>query len=100
MDLSEAKKIMELNKRFYDLLADDFSRVIKYSWLKIVGKSKLDWGDFYESWGEKGLRYFHSFTRKELSNLFKEVGFQVENIEILNRRSGERNIVVIARKQL
>lgn len=75
-------------------------QLIKYSWLKIVGKSKLDWGDFYEPWGGKGVRYFHSFTRKEISDLFKEVGWQVENIGILNRRSGERNIVVIARKQL
>lgn len=72
--------------------------LIKYTWLKIIGRSKLDWGDFYEPWGNKGVRYFHGFTRKELRDLFEDIGFSIENIGLLNRKSGERNIVLIARK--
>jgi len=75
-----------------------WKQLIKYTWLKLIGKSKLDWGDFYEPWGDKGIRYFHGFTRKELRELFEDVGFEIENIGLLDRRSGERNIVMIARK--
>ncbi|MBU4142378.1 hypothetical protein KJ590_00050, partial [Patescibacteria group bacterium] len=73
-------------------------QLIKYSWLKISGRSKLDWGDYYEPWGDKGVRYFHGFARKELKHLFKEAGWQIENIGILNRKSGQKNIVVVAKK--
>ncbi len=73
-------------------------QLIKYSWLKITGRSNLDWGDYYEPWGNKGARYFHGFTRKELKRLFKDAGFQVENIGILTRKTGQKNIVAVARK--
>jgi SAM-dependent methyltransferase len=72
--------------------------LIKYSWLKIIGRSKLDWGDFYQPWGKKGTRYFHNFTTKELRRLLTGAGFRIQSIGFLNRRSGERNIVVMAGK--
>jgi len=73
--------------------------LLKYSWLKIIGKSNLDWGDFYESWGgNKGVRYFHNFGAKEMRGLLEDVGFKIESIGSLTRKSGERNLVVIARK--
>lgn len=72
--------------------------LLKYSWLKIIGRSNLDWGDFYEPWTDKGVRYFHNFTAKELRALLEDVGFKIENIGFLTRKSGEKNIVVIARK--
>jgi len=72
--------------------------LIKYSWLKIIGRSNLDWGDFYEPWADKGVRYFHNFSTKELRVLLEDAGFKIENIGFLTRKSGERNIVVIARK--
>ncbi len=72
--------------------------LLKYSWLKITGRSSLDWGDFYEPWGDKGVRYFHNFTTSEMRGLLEEVGFKVENVGFLIGKSGEKNIVVVARK--
>jgi len=72
--------------------------LLKYTWLKIIGKSKLDWGDFYEPWSNKGLRYFHNFSTKEMRSLLEEVGFKIEDIGFLTRKSGEKNILVVARK--
>ncbi len=75
--------------------------LLKYSWLKIIGKSKVDWGDFYEPWGSgsnKGLRYYHNFSAKEIRSLLEDVGFAVESLAFLTRKSGERNIIVVARK--
>lgn len=74
--------------------------LIKYFWLKISGKSKLEWGDVFEPWGEgvSGVRFIHSFSQKELKSLFEEVGFKVESVGLLTRKSGKKNWVVIARK--
>lgn len=72
--------------------------LLKYSWLKVSGRSRLDWGDFYEPWGDKGVRYFHNFSVKELRGLLENVGFAVESLSFLTRKSGEKNIVVVARK--
>lgn len=74
---------------------------LKYAWLKILGKSKLDWGDFYEPWGSgenKGLRYYHDFSPKEIKSLLEDVGFVIESLSFLTRKSGEKNMVVVARK--
>src|SRR3989344_8442474 len=84
---------------------------LKYTWLKIISKSNLDWGDFYEGWGDKarppslrsgvsgrGVRYFHNFTAKELRRLLEDVGFRIESIGFLTRKSGEKNLVVVAKK--
>lgn len=75
--------------------------LLKYSWLKIMGRSRLDWGDYYEPWGSggnKGLRYFHNFSVKEIRGLLEDVGFSVESLSFLTRKSGEKNIVAVARK--
>ncbi|KKS91957.1 MAG: hypothetical protein UV67_C0014G0018, partial [Parcubacteria group bacterium GW2011_GWC1_43_12] len=73
---------------------------IKYFWLKIIGKSKLEWGDILEPWGDgvEGVRFIHNFSRKELKSLFEEVGFKVESAGLLTRKSGKKNWVVVARK--
>jgi ubiquinone/menaquinone biosynthesis C-methylase UbiE len=72
--------------------------LLKYLWLKIIGKSRLDWGDFYEPWGEQGVRYFHVFSKKELRVLLEDSGWQVESLGVLTRQNGKRNIVVVAKK--
>lgn len=72
--------------------------LLRYAWLKLTGRSKLDWGDFYKPWGEKGIRFFHNFTSNQLQAHLKEAGFKIENIGILTRRSGEKNLVAIAKK--
>jgi len=58
-------------------------RVIKYGFLKIIGRSKLDYGDAFIPWWkvkEKTLRYFHFFTKRELRSLVQEAGFEVEKL--------------------
>jgi ubiquinone/menaquinone biosynthesis C-methylase UbiE len=75
-------------------------RVIKYSFLKIIGKTKLDFGDTFIPWwkmGEKVKRYFHFFTKKELKNLTEEVGLEVEKIWSSKFR-GHSDIYLIAKK--
>ena len=42
-------------------------------------------------------RYLHAFTRHELRKLLEESGFAVENIRTVARKSGARNVVVVAR---
>lgn len=76
----------------------NWGQMIKYFWLKLIGKSRLDWGDFYEPWGEQGVRYFHVFSRKELKKLLEDSGWQVESLGILTRKNGKRNIIVVAKK--
>jgi len=84
----------------------------KYFWLKLAGRSKLDWGDFYEPWDNKarspslsqqavsgrGVRYFHNFSVSELRSLLEDSGFVIESLSFLDRLSGERNIIAIAKK--
>ncbi len=71
---------------------------LKYTFLKLIGLSRLDWGDMYEPWGKKGQRYFHSISRGELRGLLEEVGFRVENMGFLVRKSGEKSLMAVARK--
>ena len=66
---------------------------------KLLGKSILDWNDCYISFTDnadnKFQRFHHAFTKRELKNLFKEAGFEVEKCEIVNGR----NILLIAKKK-
>ena len=71
---------------------------LKYTFLKLVGRSKLDWGDTYEPWGKKGQRYFHNISPRELKGTLDDVGFKIESISLLIRKSGEKSLVVIAKK--
>jgi tRNA (uracil-5-)-methyltransferase TRM9 len=74
-------------------------RVVKYGFLKIIGKTKLDFSDAFIPWwimGEKVNRYFHFFTKKELKNLTEEVGLEVEKIWSSKFR-GHSDIYLIAK---
>lgn len=75
-------------------------RVLKYSILKIVRKSKLDFKDAFIPWwkvGEEVKRYFHFFTKGELKKIVQKGGFWVEKIWTSNFR-GHSDIYLIARK--
>lgn len=57
--------------------------LLKYTFLKLIGKSKLDFFDVFVPWKDsKGNilveRYFHCFTKRELENLVKEAGFKIK----------------------
>jgi len=75
--------------------------LLKYTFLKIIGKSKLDFRDTFVPWGKKTLRYYHFFTQKELENLVKKVGFEIlESGVVKNKRENRQNYYIISQKPL
>jgi len=73
--------------------------LIKYTILKIFGKSKLDFGDVLEPWGKKTERYYHRFAEAELINLVKESGFEIKEGGIIkNDRGNRRNLYIVGQK--
>lgn len=77
---------------------------IKNIFLKLTGKSKLDFKDIFYPWKGQNRevviqRYFHLFTKGELKNLVQKAGFKVKEIRTLKReRSRESNILLISEK--
>lgn len=75
--------------------------LLKYTILKIIRKSKLDWGDISVPWGNKTKRYYHYFSKKELENSIKEAGFKIIESGITKNLTGKRqNIYIVAQKSL
>lgn len=77
--------------------------IFKHSLLKIVQKSKLDFGDIFLPWkNSKGQimaeRYYHCFTREELAKMVKRVNFKIEETGILKHPERHYNIYLIAKK--
>ena len=71
----------------------------KYTILKLLGKSKLDFKDILEPWGKTLERYYHWFSKRELKNLVKREGFKIKEIDIIKQKKGRRrNIYLIAEK--
>lgn len=77
----------------------DYLRLFKFVFLKIIGRSKLDFKDFLEPWADKTQRYFHWFSKKELEKMVIKAGFKVNEIGVTrNKKGNRRNIYVIAEK--
>lgn len=75
--------------------------LLKYTILKLLQKSELDLGDVLYGWGDQAKRYYHIFSQKELVNLVKKSGLDVQNIGIIKNKEGNRqNIYLIAKKSL
>lgn len=73
--------------------------LLKYSFLKLLGKSKLDFKDILEPWGNKTLRYYHWFSKRELKRLLKKAGFKIEEIGVIkNKRGNRQNIYAIVQR--
>lgn len=75
-------------------------RMIKYGILRIIGRSKLDFGDAFIPWwkvGEQVKRYFHFFTKGELKNLAQRAGFLVEKTWS-SKFNGHSDIYLIVQK--
>jgi len=58
----------------------NFLLMIENVFLKIIGKSKLDFGDALIPWGKKVMRYYHYFTKRELKKLTEESGLKIKKI--------------------
>jgi tRNA (uracil-5-)-methyltransferase TRM9 len=75
--------------------------LLKYTLLKLIGRSKLDFKDFFVPWGKKMLRYYHFFTQRELENLVKKVGFEILDSGVVkNKRGNRQNYYIICKKPL
>jgi len=75
--------------------------LLKYTFLKIIGKSKLDFKDFFVPWGKQTLRYYHFFTQRELENLLRKVGFEIlDSGMVKNKRGNRQNYYIISQKPL
>ena len=73
--------------------------ILKFTILKLLGLSKLDFGDILEPWGKKIKRYYHCFSEKELVSLVREAGFKIKDAGLLKNEKGNRqNIYLIAQK--
>lgn len=73
-------------------------KIIRFALLKILGKSKLDFGDILLDW--KGVKdfYFHCFSKKELFNLLTPFFDIIESGEFLVKK--EANFYFICKKSL
>ncbi len=73
--------------------------LIKYTFLKVIRKSKLDFKDILEPWGKKAERYYHWFSERELIKLFDKSGFKIREAGVIrNKKGNRRNIYIIAEK--
>ena len=104
--LEEAKRVLKPGglfiltvwkfHRFRDLIL-----LIKYTILKLLGKTELDFGDVFYSWGDKIKRYYHIFFKRELINLAQRSGWKIKQIGIIKNQKGNRqNIYLILQKPL
>ncbi len=74
--------------------------IIKNLFLKILGKTKLDYRDILVPWGDKVDRYYHFFSQKELRKLVKKAGFKVVKEGIVESDDKSRqNLYIIAQKK-
>ena len=102
--LKEAKRVLKPGGlliltawKFHKLEAHRL--LLKYTILKLIGLSKLDWQDILEPWDNKAKRYYHWFSKKEMINLAKEVGFQIKDSGLIkNEKGNRRNLYLIVQK--
>ncbi|MCD5396277.1 MAG: class I SAM-dependent methyltransferase [Candidatus Pacebacteria bacterium] len=81
------------------------SLLLKYTFLKLIGKSKLDFFDIFLPWrdskGEVVIeRYLHIFTLNSLKKTIKKAGFEVLEAKILKRTERESNLLILAQHSL
>jgi len=73
--------------------------ILKFFILKILGKTKLDFGDVLMDWmGAKDF-YFHCFSKKELENLMFQTSFDIIKIgEFFVKKKENSNLYLVAQK--
>lgn len=107
--LKEAKRVLKkdglLILTVWNLLPKKKIKLLllKYTFLKLIGKSKLDFFDMFLPWKDsRGKivvnRYLHVFRRSELEKLLKRVGFLIKECKILKRSPKESNLFVLAQR--
>ena len=74
--------------------------LFKYTLLKLIGKTKLDFRDVFVPWkGREVERYYHFFSVRELKKIVKEMGFKIIECGIArNKKFRRQNIYLVAQK--
>ncbi len=71
--------------------------LIKYTILRILGKTGIDFKDFLEPWGKKVDRYYHCFSLREFKKAVRGAGFEIKKAGIAkNKRKTRQNFYIIA----
>ena len=102
--ISELKRVLKPGGLLFITVWDIWRKdtlllLLKYSFLKLVGKSRLDFGDVFVPWSTKTKRFYHFFTEKELRSLVETVGFVVIKKGVARNETRRRsNIYLITRK--
>ncbi len=78
-------------------------QIIKNAIIKIFGLTKLDFKDFFRSFGDGKQtvrRYLHYFTRAELAKLFIQTGFNTIEQKVIYRGKSKKysNLLIVATK--
>lgn len=106
--LREIKRVLKI-EGFLILRVWDFWRrregwelFLKYTFLKFLGKSKLDFFDVFVPWkNSEGKiivqRYFHCFSKRGIINLIQEAGFQIKEVWC-GGKDPRTNIYIVAEK--
>lgn len=74
--------------------------LIRYTLLKLIGRSGLDFKDVFLPWGNTGLtRYYHCYTSREMRRAVTTAGFSLEKMYYTAKgeHDANRNLVVIAK---
>jgi len=79
--------------------AEELFLIFRFSLLKILGFSKIDFRDFLEPWGKKIKRYYHYFSKNELAVLVKKAGFIIKETGLVkNEKGNRRHIYLVVQK--
>ena len=71
----------------------------KHLILKVLGKSKLDFNDFFIPWKDACQRYVHYFTKGELKKLAEKSGFKIKKLGVSESpKTKESGIYLIGEK--
>jgi ubiquinone/menaquinone biosynthesis C-methylase UbiE len=71
--------------------------LVKYTILKLLGKTRMDFRDVLEPWGKKVNRYYHCFSLRELRKTVRASGFKIKESGVIkNERKTRQNFYIIA----
>lgn len=107
--LEEIKRILKPKGQIvltvWDLNNDKKAKNLffKNVFLKLFGKSKLDFKDIFYPWKDSAgniviNRYIHIFSEEELEKVIESAGFIIKEKGILQRSKKGKNIFIIAQK--
>lgn len=102
--LREARRVLKDNGFLFLTVWDPWRLeairlIFKYSFLKLTGESKMDWGDVLVPWANRTERYYHFFTQRGILKLVRGAGFQIIKNGVAKNETGRRsNFYIVAQK--